>query len=286
MSENGHTNGTALLGEVVTWDMRSTEISYSRVVDALTHAGLNPDEARELSPKSAFGRACRHLKEERAIDNLLRRDPSAAQCRLASRTRRPRTNEVDPAEESAARACTVGGVTMEVEYREIVGFPGYRVGSDGSVWSCKERGPLGTLGDKWRRLKEKPYGQRGQYLRVQLSRENRLYYWSVHVLVLTVFVGPRPEGMQGCHRDGNPHNNALSNLRWGTRSENECDKVAHGTSNRGSRQGSAKLKEADIPEIRRLLSEGVSQTEVARRFNVGRGAISQISINRTWSHVP
>jgi hypothetical protein len=26
-----------------------------------------------------------------------------------------------------------------VEYRDVPGFPGYRVGTDGSVWSCWER---------------------------------------------------------------------------------------------------------------------------------------------------
>lgn len=59
-----------LLGEVVTWDLRSTEIGYSDVRDSLQQSGLDPDEARELSPRSAFGRACRYLRDERTIDKL------------------------------------------------------------------------------------------------------------------------------------------------------------------------------------------------------------------------
>lgn len=50
-----------------------------------------------------------------------------------------------------------------------------------------------------------------------------------HRMVLEAFVGPRPEGMFGCHSDGNPANNALHNLRWGTHSENMQDAVRHGT---------------------------------------------------------
>jgi len=32
-----------------------------------------------------------------------------------------------------------------------------------------------------------------------------------------------------CHNDGDPHNNRVSNLRWGTASENALDAVRHGT---------------------------------------------------------
>jgi len=51
----------------------------------------------------------------------------------------------------------------------------------------------------------------------------------VHRLVLEAFVSPRPPGMDTCHRDGDPTNNRLDNLRWGTRSENIRDAVRHGT---------------------------------------------------------
>ncbi len=50
----------------------------------------------------------------------------------------------------------------------------------------------------------------------------------VHWMVLEAFVGPRPEGMYGCHRDDNPHNNQLSNLRWGTPSSNSQDRITNG----------------------------------------------------------
>jgi len=47
-------------------------------------------------------------------------------------------------------------------------------------------------------------------------------------MVLEAFVGPCPEGMECCHRDGNPANNHVGNLYWGTRSENLYDAVRHG----------------------------------------------------------
>lgn len=59
-----------LLGEVVTWDIATQDIPYHDVIDALREAGLDPDAASELSPKSAFKRACKTLKENRSIDRL------------------------------------------------------------------------------------------------------------------------------------------------------------------------------------------------------------------------
>lgn len=50
-----------------------------------------------------------------------------------------------------------------------------------------------------------------------------------HVMVLESFVGARPEGLLGLHRDGNPANCRLDNLYWGTLSQNSLDAVRHGT---------------------------------------------------------
>ncbi len=49
----------------------------------------------------------------------------------------------------------------------------------------------------------------------------------VHALVLTTFVGPRPDGHEGCHNNGDPSDNRLANLRWDTPSGNRADKLTH-----------------------------------------------------------
>ena len=43
----------------------------------------------------------------------------------------------------------------------------------------------------------------------------------VHVLMMRVFVGPRPKGLVINHIDGNKHNNLLTNLEYCTSMENE-----------------------------------------------------------------
>lgn len=67
------------------------------------------------------------------------------------------------------------------------------------------------------------------YARVTLSKRGLRRSVFVHVLVLSAFVGPRPEGQEACHGDGVRLNNNLSNLRWDSRSENQKDSVRHGT---------------------------------------------------------
>lgn len=52
---------------------------------------------------------------------------------------------------------------------------------------------------------------------------------AVHRLVMAAFVGPCPDGIEVCHNNGNPADNRLSNLRYGTHSENQLDQVKHKT---------------------------------------------------------
>lgn len=66
------------------------------------------------------------------------------------------------------------------------------------------------------------------HLKVWLIRDNYRSHPYVHSLVLEAFVGPRPEGQQALHADDIPSNNFVSNLRWGTPSENSYDAVRNG----------------------------------------------------------
>ena len=62
-------------------------------------------------------------------------------------------------------------------------------------------------------------------LRVTLGKSDvRL----VHHLVLEAFVGPRPEGAIGLHWNDDPTDNRVENLRWGTYSDNNHDRVRNG----------------------------------------------------------
>lgn len=114
------------------------------------------------------------------------------------------------------------------EYRDVPGFPGYRVGDDGSVWRRWVTCRTGRkLSDKWRPMKLGA-GSHG-YLRVNLVPPEGGSYqtFRVHILVLLAFVGPRSEGEQTRHLNGIRTDNRLVNLTWGTITENVEDRRKH-----------------------------------------------------------
>lgn len=167
-----------------------------------------------------------------------------------------------------------------VEYRDIPGFPGYRAGSDGSIWSCHALGPGGSMKGAWR--KKSASVSHSGYLYVHMRLNGRGTNKYVHRLVLESFVGPCPEGMEACHNDGDKTDNCLVNLRWDTKKSNGMDKVSHGTSATGSRNGQAKLTEAQVLEIRRLLDDGISRRKVEELFGVGEGTVARIARRQSW----
>jgi NUMOD4 motif. len=102
----------------------------------------------------------------------------------------------------------------------------YEVSDRGRVKSLARRDSRGRrIGGRMLSIFSHPSG----HLWVKLSRDGSSQHGKVHRLVLIAFAGPPPAGCEALHGDGNPANNLLSNLRWGTRSENLLDAVRHGT---------------------------------------------------------
>jgi hypothetical protein len=173
---------------------------------------------------------------------------------------------------------------MDDQFREIEGYPGYRVSRDGVVQSCWGRGFLRKLTDAWRPLT--PIRRDGGYHAVNLHRGGKKTARYIHRLVLEAFAGPRPSGMVCRHLDGDPAHNWIDNLTWGTYAENEADKLRHGTRVRGSAAARSKLREEQVLEIRRQRSEGVPIRQLAATYDVSRQTIYAIAHGKTWRHLP
>ncbi len=164
----------------------------------------------------------------------------------------------------------------QIEYRQIA--PGYRIGNDGSAWS-QLRGKHPDSSMPWKRLKG-VLDRRG-YQNIFIHRKRR----RIHTLVLEAFVGLRPLSMECRHADGNPANNRLDNLSWGTHQENMDDLGAHGRRPCGERSGAAKFTANQIREIRRRRQLGESTYSLAVAFDSDRGNISRIVRRITWKDV-
>jgi HNH endonuclease/NUMOD4 motif-containing protein len=179
-------------------------------------------------------------------------------------------------------------------FREVPGFPGYRVSNLGKAQTCWEFGPLPSgrgsqsfCSDRWRDLR--PARGRGGYLFCSLrqgpagARVQRTVL--LHRAVLDAFVGPRPAGMVCRHLNGVRTANRLDNLAWGYPWENGADKQAHGTAPKGLKNPAARLSEGTVQEIRDLHAGGLSCRKIARMFGLSATHVSRIVNRLVWSHI-
>ena len=167
--------------------------------------------------------------------------------------------------------------TSSEEWRDIPGYEGkYQVSDHGRVRSLDRRVRCGHGGT---RLKK------GRVLRPASSKYNPHLYVTlgngtagspVHQLVALAFLGPRPEGLDVRHLDGNAQNNRADNLAYGSRTENILDVFRVGGAWR-------KLTIADVKDIRDRLQKGESGRGVAKVYGVSEGHISAIKLRRVFA---
>lgn len=128
----------------------------------------------------------------------------------------------------------------------------------------------------------KPWFQtKNRYPCVGLSVDGVSVTRSVHSLVAEAFLGPRPVGMNVLHKDGNGSRSVLSNLRYGTQSQNMLDRKEHGSETRPT----AKLTVEQVIRIRRLLAQGRKPRQLAARFGVTPENVCHIRDRKTWRDI-
>ncbi len=169
-------------------------------------------------------------------------------------------------------------------WRPVLGYEGlYEVSDQGRVRSVDRTISMIRMG------RECQTRRRGRTLMITVNDRGRPHveFWKngkrrpgikVHRLVLEAFVGPRSEGLECCHWDGDRTNNRLENLRWDTRASNEADMLRHGTA-------PAKLTENDVREIRRRHSRGESKSALAREFGIVPRTVRDAIDRKTWASV-
>lgn len=158
--------------------------------------------------------------------------------------------------------------------KSVSGFPGYYITDNGDVVSTICRGKSELI--------LKPWSDKDGYQLIRLSRLGKKYTKRVHHLVLEAFVGPKPDGMECRHLDGDPANNHFDNLVWGTVQENTLDKMSHGTITYGEKNGCSKLTEANVLAIR---ADTRKQTKIAESYGIGRAQVSRIKSRKRWTHI-
>jgi hypothetical protein len=109
-------------------------------------------------------------------------------------------------------------------WKPVPGARYYEVSDLGSVRSVDR-----TVGGRQLRgkvLATRVSAQTGYVLVNVVDDDGRKVTRSVHKMVLEAFAGPCPPGMESCHGDDNPQNNAWpENLRWDTKDANLRDRM-------------------------------------------------------------
>lgn len=174
--------------------------------------------------------------------------------------------------------------SLGVDFRVVPWNDFYAVGSDGTVWCRRTRG--GKLLTDWRQMKLIPVPPDDRpIVGLRSGADSKLTRWYVHVLILTVFVGPCPNGLEGCHKDGDSNNCALGNLRWDTHKSNMTDRTLHGRTVRGERHYYAKLTVDDVKSIRQRCASGEFQKNVALDYGINASCVQKIVSRESWSWV-
>jgi hypothetical protein len=102
---------------------------------------------------------------------------------------------------------------------------------------------------------------------------------AAHRFSYSLFVGKIPNGLHVLHHCDNRKCVRPDHLFIGTEKDNQKDAAVKDRKKR-------KLTIADVFEIRRLTSSGISQTTIASRFGVHQSIVSRIKSRQRRPHVP
>lgn len=151
---------------------------------------------------------------------------------------------------------------MQIEnWVPIANCDGYKISNFGSV-----------LGPRGKKIKLQRYKSRGGYWFFRMPHKK--FSKTIHRLVAMHFL-PNPNNLPEVnHKDGNKSNNRASNLEWCTRQYNI--RHAHDTGLKVNKGNRRIFTNEDIAVIKSCFNEGITNVEIARKFNCHHSTISYI----------
>jgi len=182
------------------------------------------------------------------------------------------------------------------EWRPVTGFDGYFVSNYGKIKTHrfqKKRFGRRSGTEAFIDLNRKPFFLkglvvRGGYLRICFRKNGKKFYKSIHRMVLNEFVGPPPKGCIVCHVDGNPQNNKIDNLIYGTHKLNTSHRKLHGTDCTGEKHPMAKLDLKDVNKIRKQYikyDRKFGGRVLSKKYGVSISTICRIAQGRGWGPI-
>lgn len=157
--------------------------------------------------------------------------------------------------------------------KEVPFFPYLSVTSDGVVIITTTRKRLSIS------LNQSGYAR----VSVRIAKKRRQFL--VHRLIASAWCPGYHPALQVNHINSNRSDNRPENLEWVTQEQNNAHKMVTWSSNPSGLYGNAKLRDADVIEIRKQLHAGVRVSRLAWRFGVAVSRVSMIKTGKTWKHL-
>lgn len=177
---------------------------------------------------------------------------------------------------------------MSEQWKPVEGHEeSYEVSDRGRVRSL-DREVLYSDGRRARRRGRvlKPRSDSSGYYQVGLYRDGKERMALVHHLVAAAYIGPRPEGYEVNHIDGDRTNNRAENLEYVTPDENRQHAIENGLAQFDYESHPlVKLTERDVRSILAEAAAGTPRHELAHRYGVNASTISKIALGKRWPHV-
>jgi|SRR3974390_522639 len=171
-------------------------------------------------------------------------------------------------------------------WKHLLGYPSYVISDLGNLARILTYGknPRTTWKLCAKRIK------RG-YVQFHISKDGKAYDLPAHRLLWEAFNGAIPSNLEINHKNGKRSDNRLHNLELLTKSQNcthafrQNGRPAPNNPSFGSKNGSAKLKEEDIPKIFALYDAGFLQRQIGKRYGVSQRTISCVLRKKNWGHL-
>ena len=152
-------------------------------------------------------------------------------------------------------------------WKDVVGFSGYKVNEYGEVKSFK-------------RYKEgrllKPYKDKDGYLCLSLRVDGKSKAQKLHQIVAKAFLDNKDNNIQVNHKNGHKFDNSKNNLEWSSNLSNQRH-----TWNNDLK--TIKLTNKDVLEIKELIKQGRKNKDIAPLYDVDPSTISNIRNGNTWN---
>jgi len=117
----------------------------------------------------------------------------------------------------------------------------------------------------------------------EIRIKGRAQYVS-RIICEKVYGAAPSEKHQAAHSCGKGRDACVNHrhLRWATNAENQADRIAHGTSNQGSRNGRSQLSDEKVIEIDRRLRRGHRSIDIAADLGINAKNVGNIKCGRNW----